>query len=304
MNQPASLLDIRLFVAAFEERSFTLAAQRENATQSGVSQHVKALEERLGAALFVRLKGGIEPTPAGRAYYDKCLDVLRAESAAREAVRPFANSAEASLVVGLMPTLTRCALAPALARFLDQAPNAIIRIVEGYSGALTRMAQADEIDFAIVPAFPGLDGLRQSAFLQTRELLVSRASDETQGDRAVRLADVDALRLVLPGAANTRRQTIETYCARAGARIDKILELDAMFGTLDFVARTSWRTILPAVLVGDQVGPALEAHALRDPALTLDLVRIEPARRALAPAAQTFSTLLQEEAARLSALWD
>jgi len=304
MNGSASLLDIRLFIAAFEERSFTLAAQRENATQSGVSQHVKSLEERLGAALFVRQKSGIEPTPAGCAYYEKCLDVLRAESAAREAMRPFANSAEASLVVGLMPTLTRCALAPALARFLDAMPNATIRIVEGYSGALTRMAQADEIDFAIVPAFPGLDGLRQSPFLQTRELLVSRASNETRRDRAVRLADVEALRLVLPGAANTRRQTIETYCARAGARNDKILELDAMFGTLDFVARTGWRTILPAVLVGDQVGPALEAHALRDPALTLDLVRIEPARRALAPAAQAFSALLQEEAARLSALWD
>src|SRR6476660_9954285 len=105
MNQPASLLDIRLFVAAFEERSFTLAAQRENATQSGVSQHVKTLEERLGAALFVRLKSGIEPTPAGRAYYDKCLDILRAESSAREAMRPFSHTKEAALVIGLMPTL-------------------------------------------------------------------------------------------------------------------------------------------------------------------------------------------------------
>lgn len=303
MNLPASLLDIRLFVAAYEERSFTLAAQRENATQSGVSQHVKALEERLGAALFLRQKSGIEPTPAGRAYYEKCVEILRAEAAAREAMRPFVNSAEASLVVGLMPTLTRCALAPALARFLDACPNANIRIVEGYSGALTRMAQADEIDFAIVPAFAGQDGLRQTAFLQTRELLVSRAG--TGADRTpVRLADIENLRLVLPGSANTRRQSIETYCARAGARIDRILELDAMFGTLDFVARTEWRTILPAVLIGDQVGPALQANPVSAPGLTLDLVRIEPARRPLAPAAQAFNAILQEEAARLSALWD
>ena len=303
MNGSASLLDIRLFIAAFEERSFTLAAQRENATQSGVSQHVKSLEERLGAALFVRQKSGIEPTPAGCAYYEKCLDVLRAEAAARDALRPFANSAEASLVVGLMPTLTRCALAPALARFLDAHPNANIRIVEGYSGALTRMAQADEIDFAIVPAFAGLDGLRQTAFLQTRELLVSRAGS-TASRAPVRLADIDPLRLVVPGAINTRRQTIETYCARAGARIDRTLELDAMFGTLDFVARTDWRTILPAVLIGDQVGPALEANPVSDPSLSLDLVRIEPLRRPFAQAAQAFATILQEEAARLSALWD
>ena len=305
MNQPASLLEIRLFVAAFEERSFTLAAQRENATQSGVSQHVKALEERLGAALFVRQKNGIEPTPAGRAYYDKCLEVLRAEGAARDAVRPFSKSPEAVLAIGLMPTLTRCACAPALARFLNSHPNVSIRIVEGYSAALTRMVQAGELDFAIVPAFAGTEGLRQTPFLKTPELLVSAAGSAGLHNGApVCLADLDALDLVMPGSANTRRQTIETYCASAGARIGKILELDAMFGTLDFVARTGWRTILPAVLMGDQVGPTFKAHPIRDPDLALDLVQIEPARKPLAAEAHAFSALLREEAARLSALWE
>ena len=33
-----SLRDIRIFVAAYEERSFTVAAVREHATQSGVSR--------------------------------------------------------------------------------------------------------------------------------------------------------------------------------------------------------------------------------------------------------------------------
>jgi hypothetical protein len=40
-----SLRDIRIFVAAYEERSFTVAAVREHATQSGVSQHIRKLEE-------------------------------------------------------------------------------------------------------------------------------------------------------------------------------------------------------------------------------------------------------------------
>ncbi len=45
-----SFRDIRLFVAAFEERSFTAAARREGATQSGVSQHIRKLEEGLGSS--------------------------------------------------------------------------------------------------------------------------------------------------------------------------------------------------------------------------------------------------------------
>ncbi len=298
----ASLLEIRLFVASFEERSFTLAAQREHATQSGVSQHVKSLEERLGAALFMRQKGGIEPTPAGRAYYQKCLEVLHAHAAAAQAVRPFARAPEASLTIGLMPSLTRCATAPALARFLDLYPNVSIHIVEGYSGTLTRMTRAGELDFSIVPAFAGMEGLGQKHFLKTPELLV--ASARAQLPRVLSLSDYAPLRLVMPGAANTRRQSIETYCAMTGASIARIIELDAMFGTLDFVARTDWLTILPAVMMGDKLGPDLCAARMEDPSLELDLVQIEPARKPLLPEAAAFALLLQEEAHRTSALWD
>ena len=51
------LQDIRLFVAAYEEKSFTAAATRENSTQSGVSHHIRQLETLLNVKLFVREKG-------------------------------------------------------------------------------------------------------------------------------------------------------------------------------------------------------------------------------------------------------
>ena len=72
---PGTLRDIRLFVAAYEERSFTGAATRENATQSGVSQHIRKLEESFGVDLFSRDKGRVAPTPAGDGYYRRCIDV-------------------------------------------------------------------------------------------------------------------------------------------------------------------------------------------------------------------------------------
>jgi hypothetical protein len=50
------LREIRMFVAVYEERSFTAAAAREFATQPGASQHVKQIEEALGVQLFDRLK--------------------------------------------------------------------------------------------------------------------------------------------------------------------------------------------------------------------------------------------------------
>jgi LysR family transcriptional regulator, nitrogen assimilation regulatory protein len=130
---PESLRSIQVFVAAYEERSFTAAAKREHATQSGVSQHVRKLEERLGAKLFSRDRGCVVPTPAGEAYYERSVELLRLASAADSAVSRFRGSLTGEIVAGLMPTMTRSALAPALSRFTDEQPNVVIRVVEAYS---------------------------------------------------------------------------------------------------------------------------------------------------------------------------
>lgn len=299
-----SLRDIRLFVAAYEERSFTGAAQRENATQSGVSQHVKNLEDGFGVLLFTREKGKIEPTPAGDLFYRRCLDVLRTHEAAWRAVGSYATGLDGAIVVGLMPTMTRCALAPVLARFVDLHPNVSVQIVEGYSAGLTQMVRMGELDFAIVPAFSGLPGLKSRLFLRTPELLISSAGSPLCLGDLVRLRDLGPLKLVAPSRINTRRTTIETYCTTVGAKIDRIMELDAMLGTLDFVAKTDWVTVLPAVIMGDRARPRFTANPIVDPRLTLDLVLIEPARKPLAPAAELFCEMLEQEAARLSRLWE
>ena len=161
-----SLRDIRLFVAAYEERSFTAAAKREHATQSGVSQHIRKLEDTLHAKLFARDKGRVVPTPAGDSYYRHCIELLNTYAKATSAVRRQGAGLAGNIVIGLMPTMTRCVLAPALARFIDKHPNVIVRVVEGYSASLTEQVQAAELEFAIVPAFAGAPGLKSRLFLR------------------------------------------------------------------------------------------------------------------------------------------
>src|SRR5215213_8011734 len=247
-----SLRDIRLFIAAYEERSFTAAAVRENATQSGVSQHIRKLEETFGVKLFSRDKARVVPTPAGESYYRRCIDVLRAHEAADRAVRSHATGLDGEIIVGLMPTMTRCALAPVLDKFVEAHPNLVVRVVEGYSAVLTQRVQANELDFAIVPAFSGAAGLKSSLFLRTPELLVSSPHSSLRQLAPVRLAELGPLKLVVPGQANTRRRLLETYFASNGVAVERLLELDALLGTLDFVSRTDWVTVLPGIMMADQ----------------------------------------------------
>ena len=84
-----SLTDIRIFVAAYEERSFTAAASREHATQSGVSQHIRKLEEAFGVSLFTRNKRAVVPTLAADAYYERCIQVLRTLASGKNSRKSF-----------------------------------------------------------------------------------------------------------------------------------------------------------------------------------------------------------------------
>jgi len=299
-----SVRDIRLFIAAYEERSFTAAAARENATQSGVSQHIRKLEETFGVHLFSREKGRVVPTPAGDSYYRRCLDVLRAHEAADRSVRTYATGLDGDIVIGLMPTMTRCALAPVLARFTECHPNMVVRIVEGYSAVLTQQAQAGELDFAVVPAFSGGAGLKSRLFLRTPEVLVASARSDLPHLAPVRLAELGPLKLVVPGKANTRRRLLETYFASNGVAIERLLELDAMLGTLDFVGRTDWVTVLPGIMMAEEAERRLfTVNPIVDPTFSLDLVLIEPSRRSLSAGAAAFLDMLQDEAVQLNRRW-
>lgn len=293
--------DILLFVAAYEERSFTAAAAREAATQSGVSQHVRKLEARFGALLFTRDGGRVSPTPAGDRYYQRCLEILRAHAAAREVLRACSAGLSGEVRVGLMPTVTRCALAPALAAFTDRHPNVSVGVQEGYSGALTEQVRRGALDFAVVPGFAGLPGLISRPFASTPEVLVSAGGAH---GAPVALATLGPLSIILPGPVNTRRQTIEGYLASNGVAVARTITLDAMLATLDMVATTDWVAILPGVMMArDRVQTRHAIRPLADPALGLDLVTIEAARRPLSPAAVAFRDLLRETTVAAGAVW-
>jgi DNA-binding transcriptional LysR family regulator len=305
MPMSESLRSIEVFVATYEERSFTAAAKREHATQSGVSQHIRKLEDRLGAKLFSRDRGRVAPTPAGDAYYERCVELLRLANDADNAVSQFGKGLTGEIVVGLMPTMTRSALAPALSRFTQEQPNVIIRVVEAYSAVLTQQVRAGELDFAIVPALPNTPGIRSRHFLRTIELLVSRPGSTLRHLEPVRLKEMGRMRLVVPGPQNTRRRSIETYLAANGLRCERVLELDAMLGTLDFVSRTDWVTILPGIMMAADIErpTTVTINPIVDPVFTLDLVLIEPSRGALAPAARLFLDMLRVESERLEEPW-
>jgi LysR family glycine cleavage system transcriptional activator len=67
---------VRAFEAAARHLSITRAAEELNVTVGAVSRHVRALEARMGTALFLRGSRGLALTSAGKAFADSTREAL------------------------------------------------------------------------------------------------------------------------------------------------------------------------------------------------------------------------------------
>jgi LysR family nitrogen assimilation transcriptional regulator len=261
-----ALRQVRAVIAVCEEGSFTRAAERENATQSGISQHVAAVERALKVRLFERTSTGVIPTPAGLRYYRRCVEAVGLLDTAGEEARSLASFVTGELRIGLMPTFTRAVLAPTLDHFVSRHPDVRLHIVEGYSGLLTEMVLADELDFAVVPAFEGRIGLKSRLFVRDREMLLSGPRRGLTSLAPVRLRDCRPFKVIVPGPGNVRRRNLETYFHTHGVEVDAMLEMDAMIGTLELVACSDWVTVLPSLIsVNDLATGDIVVNPLADP---------------------------------------
>ncbi len=292
------LQQLRYFAAVYEQGSFSAAAEKVNATQSGLSMHVRQIEKRYDVTLFLRSSSGVTPTETGRAFYLEAVKVLSAAREAEDRLQSLSTAVVGHVHVGLMPSFTRSVLTSVLLRMFREYPEVRVSISEAYSGALADEVAGGRLEFAVVPAtFDLSEVLVSKAMGEDRECLVyARNRKLPVRDDGIRLREVTPLRLVLPGPTNARRHRIETYLAVNDIELADKLELDTMHGTLDLVANSDWVSILPGVLcLPDLDGKRRKIVPLADPPLNVNYMLVHARKQPLSVAAQAFANILQEE---------
>lgn len=126
------------------------AAEALHTSQPGVSKQIRALEEELGAPLFVRQGrrfSGV--TDAGREILP-AVDRILAEIANLRAIgEEFAHQAKGSLAVAVTHTQARYALPEVVTAFKKRFPAVKLKLLQGNPHQLARMVAAGEADLAI-----------------------------------------------------------------------------------------------------------------------------------------------------------
>ena len=276
-----SLSGLQALVAVIEEESFTKAAERLNATQSGVSQQVAKLERALDVVLLQRSPAGVRPTPAGQALYRRSVGVLEEMARTEAEARSFAGSLTGTIRFGLMPALTRSLMGPVFRRFMRERPNLTITGVEAVSTELVERVKVGELDVAIVPVFDAPPSLRCRAVGSSPEVVVRRGRRHPQHMRPVSLADLGSLKLILQSPGNMRRERILAHFRAQGIEIASLLNLDSMFGTLEYARSSDYLTVLPSIMVFPEIEQAtLCVRPIKDKGFMLDMMAIESKRNA------------------------
>jgi LysR family cys regulon transcriptional activator len=126
------------------------AAEALHTSQPGVSKQIRALEEELGAAIFVRQGRRFTAlTDAGREIV-AAVDRILAEVANLKAVgEEFAHHAKGSLAVAVTHTQARYALPSVVTAFKKRFPEVRLKLLQGNPRQLARMVVAGEADVAI-----------------------------------------------------------------------------------------------------------------------------------------------------------
>ena len=99
------LRHLRSFVSVAETLSFSLAAMRCFVTQSAISQHIKALEDKLGCKLFIRSSHEITLTESGAALLPRAKEILKQAEDCKEHINAINNCMKGELTIDLAFTM-------------------------------------------------------------------------------------------------------------------------------------------------------------------------------------------------------
>jgi LysR family transcriptional regulator, nitrogen assimilation regulatory protein len=308
LMESIDLKQIRCFVAAYEEGSFSMAAKREHCTQPGLSVYIQRLESMLAHRLFERKARGVTPTIAGAHFYASCTDVLKTVRMAKQRMLDMAGSVAAKIDVGVSPSLLKGALTRTLPPYLATRPYVDVRLSEAYSATLANWVVSGEVQAAIVTKPPVHLGLETTHFFRDRIVLVRRGTGKPprkrRAARQCSLTDLGQLKLILPSRRHNLRQVIEGAVQLGTTGPGRILEIDGMLSTFEVVRNSDWATVVARVAVADEVKQGrLAAEVLCDPPLWLDFYLVRTKDMVLSVACQDFLHMLKDQLQHLASGW-
>lgn len=140
-------LEMFYFVMLFG--SLTEAASSLCISQPAASKLLKHAEQRLGFALFKRVKGKLQPTKEAYILYDEIKPIYEKINELNKLTHNLAKNTQGQITLGCLPSLGLSLIPKLTAQFLKRYPDVFVNIGTDHTQALEQKLLQREIDIAV-----------------------------------------------------------------------------------------------------------------------------------------------------------
>jgi DNA-binding transcriptional LysR family regulator len=156
MLEAVSLDQLRMFIAAAEEGSFSAAGRKLRRAQSLVSQTILNLEDLLGVKLFDRTAKSPRLTDAGRALLQEARGIVDGMDGFKARARAMAEGVEPELAVVLDVVYPMSALTKAVGVLRQQFPTTALRLYVEALGGVVQAVQSGSCSIGVIGTLPAI----------------------------------------------------------------------------------------------------------------------------------------------------
>ena len=301
VHKPLSREDLELVLAIAEEGTVTRAAARLHLSQSAVSHHLRALEDLLGASLFIRGSRRMAPSPLGEEMAQRARRICSEFRGSEEALRRMISGSRQIIRLGT-ECFTSYRWLPALVRKMARtAKNIDLRIVvEATRKSRTALATG-EIDAVIVQSPGNSAGLIYWPLFRDELVLLTGKEHPLAKRKFVRPEEISAETLIFHEMNGRKQPLIDEFFLSVKNYPAQVREVQLTEAIIEMVRANMGTSVLARWLVeselrqGDLFGVRLGKNGLwRD--WRLAAVQDHPLLSQIEQLARTFSSLLAPRA--------
>lgn len=289
------LYKLDIFTRVVAAGSLSKAAEQLHMTQSGVSQHIRALEDSLGTELFVRGRRGVELTPAGQRLLAYCEGIFRLVAEAELAVTNVAGLRDGQLLIGVTPGVSAYLLPEWVQMFRQRYPNLAVSAQTGTTFAIVNELRSGGLDLGAIEGELDhtITDVQQQSLREFDQYVVVGRRHPWWGRSEVHLSELAYQPMIMRQASSQTRVWLDQALREQSLTPRIIAELDNLESIKRMVMIGTGLTILPlyAITAEQEVG-ALHPIPIQGRPLRRTLRLLWRATRPLSPVAYAFRQLL------------
>jgi len=289
------VLNLKVFCDLVETGSFSLAADRNEITQSAVSQQIKTLEQRFGVVFFERGKKNFSITPEGTVFHEaavRMLEIYRNIDAELHAVR---NEVGGPLRVATVYSLGLHELPPLLKNYRASFPQVDLTVSYRRNHTVYDEVLNDHADLGVVAYPRPRRGLVVDVFAQDRMVLISAPGHPLARKGGLRVKDLQGQSFISFEPDLPTRKAVDQLLREHEVEVEQAMELDNIETVKRAVEVESGVALVPSNSVVEEVASGqLRALTLTDAEMWRPMGTVIRRGRTITPALREFVASLRQ----------